>query len=86
MLFRDQILKEITKNKNFFISVKKPFHENVIDLSHMIYEMIVLFIPVKRSHILDGNDCNKEILNQINKKNKLIDDRWSSLKKVNIKI
>lgn len=84
--FTDKRLIVISDEKQSNEIIFLPFHENVIDISHMIYEMIVLFIPIKRSHILDGKDCNKEILNQINKKNKLIDDRWSSLKKVNIKI
>ena len=66
--------------------------ENKLDLSHLIFELIVLTAPKKRQHALDkqGNStCNKEMVDLVNKyrqvKGKSSDPRWDALKKIKIK-
>ena len=61
--------------------------ENKLDLSHLIFELIVLTAPKKRQHALDkqGNStCNKEMVDLVNKyrqvKEKSSDPRWDALK------
>lgn len=61
-----------------------------VDLSHSIYEMIVLAIPYQRAHP-DGK-CNKEALGRIKlfssakeKKTEVLDPRWDALKQLKFK-
>ena len=60
-----------------------------LDITHLIFEMIILSIPLKRVHKLNKEGerlCDKEMLNLIQKyfKKKSIenDPRWDPLKKI----
>ena len=60
-----------------------------IDITHLVFEMVTLAIPLKRVHKLDerGNiACNKEMLNLVKKyftkKPVLNDSRWDPLKEI----
>jgi uncharacterized metal-binding protein YceD (DUF177 family) len=65
-------------------------HDNFIDIKHLIYELITLATPNKRSHksISNESDCNKDMQKLINKysfreENKDADPRWEALKSLN---
>jgi len=53
-----------------------------LDISHILYENIVLSLPLKKVH--DEKKCNTLITSYISKKNKeqTIDPRWESLKNI----
>ena len=60
--------------------------EHEINVSHMIYEIIVLALPYRRLHTQeDGQSCDQDVLNKLEEykeredKN-VVDDRWSALK------
>ncbi len=66
--------------------------EHKINLAQLIYEYIILSIPLKQVHPDNKNGesgCNKEMLDKLEKfklreeKNKTIDPRWSALKNWN---
>ena len=66
--------------------------ENKLDLSHLIFELIVLTAPKKRQHALDkqGNStCNKEMVDLVSKytqiKERTSDPRWDALKEIKLK-
>ena len=62
-----------------------------IDISHYIYESLILGLPSQRIHPLNEkgeSSCNKEMLRRLNKINKnlskenYIDSRWEKLKNI----
>lgn len=66
-------------------------HDNFIDIKHLIYELITLAVPNKRSHrsISSESECNKDMEKLINKysfreENKDADPRWEALKSLNL--
>ena len=72
----------------FYININK----NTIDLKQLIFELIVLSVPIKKQHLLDNkrnSTCNKEMVDLVNKytaqKQKRSDPRWDALKDLNIK-
>ena len=76
-------------SKDEIIYVKK--NENIIELKHLIFELIVLNIPKKRQHDLDKNQqstCNKKMIALVEKytktNKKSSDPRWDELKKLKI--
>lgn len=83
----------IKESKELLESTDEIFYirpkQQRIDITHLIFEMITLAIPVKRTHKLDehgDNTCNKEMLNLIKKyftkKPVLNDSRWDPLKEI----
>jgi uncharacterized metal-binding protein YceD (DUF177 family) len=67
-------------------------HENSLDLSQLIFELIVLSAPKKKQHPLNNkgeSTCNKEMVDLVNKysvrKEKSSDHRWDALKDLKIK-
>ena len=64
--------------------------DNKMDLSHIFYEYILLTIPVKKVHPVDGkgvSGCNKEMIEELNKhmiqnESGQTDSRWDDLKKL----
>lgn len=67
--------------------------ENTIDLSHYIYESIVLAIPLKKVHPDDNENrptCNSEVMrllytnNRKNNENKPSDPRWDALRNLDL--
>ena len=66
--------------------------EKEISLKKIFYEMIILAFPTKRQHklnSLNGGECNKEMINLINKfsirESSDIDPRWEALKNIKLK-
>jgi len=66
--------------------------EDVIDMSHYLYESIILNLPLRRIHPENKkgkSTCNKEMLNKIRehtqekKNNEDTDPRWDELRKLN---
>lgn len=61
-----------------------PNTEHEIDLSHYIYELILLQIPIKCSH--PKGKCNRDMIERINNAEPQIeqevDPRWAELKKI----
>lgn len=63
-----------------------PETESEIDLTHYIYEYIILLVPQKRVHKTE-KECNQDVIQKLrqfepNKKNE-VDPRWEKLKKIN---
>lgn len=62
--------------------------ESQIDISHLVYEFIMLALPMKRVHLDDdeGNSlCNQETLKLLNEsKPSISDPRWDILNKLKI--
>ena len=59
-------------------------NQNEIDISHLIYEGIILSIPTKKKH-LNESKCSKEMVLLVKKyteKNKRTDPRWEQLNKL----
>lgn len=63
--------------------------EQEIDVSHMVYEIIVLGLPSRRAHgeNLNNQKCDSDILSRLElfdepKKNTIVDSRWSALKEL----
>ncbi|MEI6312691.1 MAG: DUF177 domain-containing protein [Bacteroidota bacterium] len=63
--------------------------DTIIDISHLIYEYIVLAIPIHKVHPTDengGNTCNQEVLKILEKQEDKIndtpDERWAILEKL----
>ena len=63
--------------------------EQEIDVSHMVYETIVLGLPARRAHgeNLNTQKCDSDILSRLElfeerKKNTIVDSRWSALNKL----
>ncbi len=60
--------------------------ESIINVASFFYEMIILTLPLKRSH--ESDDCDQEVLNQLeewsvrNEETEEIDPRWEALKKL----
>lgn len=87
------VLKQ--KNDNSIIDDNKIYfdlNDLEIDVKHLIYELISLAIPNKRSHksINKASECNKDMLSLINNfsfrdKKDGIDPRWSDLKNIELK-
>ncbi len=78
--------EEINSTDEIFY-IKK--NENTIDLTQLIFELIVVNVPKKRKHPLDehGNStCNQNMVNLISKYTKKqsisSDPRWNKLKKL----
>ena len=65
-----------------------PSSESNLDLTQFIYEYINLMLPIKKVHPGDefGNgQCNKDMINQLNKYTEQKQDpRWDTLKNINI--
>jgi uncharacterized protein len=66
--------------------------ENAIDLKQLIFELIILNLPIRRQHAFneDGSsNCNEEMIDLVNKytvtEEKSSDPRWDALKKLKIK-
>ena len=66
--------------------------ENSIDLQQLIFELIIVSLPKKQQHPLNGKGevtCNKEMINLIEKytvkQEKSSDPRWDALKNFKIK-
>ena len=72
------------ENTDEILYVKPNQHE--IDISHLIYEAIILSIPMKREHNEEyGNKCDQsviELLDIYESKEKTQDPRWEKLTKV----
>lgn len=67
-----------------------PADEYEIDLSHFIYEFIVLLLPYRKVHPKDakGEDqCNQEVINRLNNQSNKssTDPRWEALKELKTK-
>jgi uncharacterized metal-binding protein YceD (DUF177 family) len=64
--------------------------QSELEIRHLIYELIILALPVKRRHKSDASGnikCNKKTLalvNQYSKKEYISDPRWDALKKIKI--
>ncbi len=61
-----------------------PFDAHEIDVSQIIYEMLVLGIPLKKVHP-KKSDCNQEVisrLTQLDTEEDKTDPRWDALKKL----
>ena len=63
--------------------------EHEINVSHMVYETIVLGLPSRRFHDeeMNGQLCDKEVLKKVEEylekeEKDDVDDRWSALKKL----
>jgi uncharacterized metal-binding protein YceD (DUF177 family) len=63
--------------------------EHEIDVSHMVYETIVLGLPSRRAHgeNLNSQKCDSDILSRLEsfderKQNTIVDSRWSALNKL----
>lgn len=63
--------------------------DTIIDIAHLIYEYVVLAIPIQKIHPLDDkgqSTCNEEVLKILEKKedknNNTPDERWSILEKL----
>jgi hypothetical protein len=65
---------------------------NKLCVKEILFEMIILSVPNKRKCAVkeDGkNNCDPEMLKLIEKystKEKILDDRWQELKKINLKV
>lgn len=64
-------------------------NENEISIKHLLFELITLSIPSKRTHEKKGkNSCNTEMIELLekyaNKKSYYNDPRWETLRKLNI--
>jgi uncharacterized metal-binding protein YceD (DUF177 family) len=75
--------QEEFENTDDVIIIGHEDHE--IDVSHMIYELIALALPFKKSHEdYEGQACDEEVLEKFeqyeNENKKDVDDRWSALK------
>lgn len=61
-------------------------NDDFVDVSKLIYEFILLSIPLRCVHPNDGNGeslCNKEVLEKlIIKKDESVDPRWAALEKL----
>jgi len=66
---------------------------NEIDILELIYQLIMIYLPIKKIHAddIDGNStCNPQMLERINGTNleneleqeKVVDSRWNELKKL----
>jgi len=66
---------------------------NEIDILELIYQLIIIYLPIKKIHAddIDGNStCNPQMLERINGTNleneleqeKVVDSRWNELKKL----
>jgi uncharacterized metal-binding protein YceD (DUF177 family) len=82
--------KETEENDEGYLTISP--NEDSVDITHYIYESIVLNLPGQRVHPLSINGkstCNKEMLKKLkqfdNKKNrnKEIDSRWEKLNEIN---
>ena len=67
-------------------------NENSLNLSQLIFELIILNTPKKKTHALNNkgeSTCNEEMVNLVNKytvkKIKTSDPRWDALKGLKIK-
>ena len=64
--------------------------QSELEIKHLIYELIILALPVKRRHKSDASGnikCNKKTLalvNQYSKKEYVSDPIWDALKKIKI--
>lgn len=62
-----------------------PVSEENINIAQYIYELILLEIPIKRTH-LDDSFCNREMINKLEEhkmnKSENIDPRWDKLSQV----
>ena len=59
-------------------------NQNKIDISHLIYEGVILSIPTTIKH-LNESECNKEtilLLKKYSEKDKRTDPRWEQLNKL----
>ena len=100
-LCAESLILEIDKRDTFILKETKESiqsNDEVIfiqsgqkrfDITHLIFEMIILSIPLKRVHKLNDDGkrlCDKEMLNLVQKyfKKKSIenDPRWDPLKKI----
>lgn len=92
MNFQSELIVKIgldtSEVEDNIIYIKDTDHE--LQLSHYIYESIVLELPLKRTHPDDTNGnstCNSDMLNKIENLNnrfeeKKIDPRWEKLRKL----
>lgn len=80
--FGNEDNQEIEEEDVVYISKADDF----IDVSNLIYEFIILSIPLRCVHPenKDGeNECNEEVLQKLNtKKEESADPRWAALEKL----
>jgi len=76
--------EENTEESEEILILQEEDHK--IDVSHLIYEYIILSLPIKRVHVR-AKDCNSEIISKLNKINikDNVDPRWEALKKLKTK-
>lgn len=64
-------------------SIQYKFEDDTIDITHYVYESIVLSLPYQKVHKKKA-DCNKEMVTRLKiysgKKENEIDSRWEKLK------
>tara|TARA_B110000444_G_scaffold229719_1_gene236434 strand:- start:313 stop:831 length:519 start_codon:yes stop_codon:yes gene_type:complete len=86
----------ITKTDEDLISTDEVLYikksDNSIDLKQLIFELIILNLPIKRQHPLSKKGevtCDKKMVSLIEKytvkKEKLSDPRWDALKDLKLK-
>ncbi len=85
-----KITEEELESTDEILYIKKS--RNILDLSQLIFELIVLNTPKKNKHPLNEkgeSTCNKEMVDLVNKytlrKGKSSDHRWDVLKNLKIK-
>ncbi len=56
--------------------------ENNYNIAHLVYEEIILALPMRKVHI-EEKDCNQEAIKLLEEKEQnIIDPRWEALKKL----
>ena len=86
------VIKQSDKNDLNYDDILYVRHnDNFIEIKHLIYELITLAVPNKRSHrsISSESECNKDMEKLINKysfreEKEDVDPRWAALKNLNL--
>ncbi len=79
--FGDEYLEQESENEDIIVI---PNTEYEIDISHYLYELILLQIPIRCAH--EEGKCNSDMIERINSSEPAIeqeiDPRWLELKKI----
>ena len=78
---------ENKKSLDDIIYVKN--NTNKLCIKEILYELIVLSVPNKKTCEDGNNNCDQEMLKlieQYSTKKKVVDERWKELKKLNLKV
>jgi uncharacterized metal-binding protein YceD (DUF177 family) len=86
------VIKQSDENNlNYDDILYVGYNDNFIEIKHLIYELITLAVPSKRSHksISSETECNKDMKKLIDKYSfredeKDVDPRWAALKNLNL--